>query len=29
MQAAIANTARVDKRLIAPTVSWRKTDNAI
>jgi UDP-sulfoquinovose synthase len=29
MQAAIANKARVDQRLIAPTVSWRKTDNAI
>ena len=29
MQAAIANKQRVDKKLIAPTVNWRKTDNAI
>ena len=29
MQAAVANKDRVDKKLIAPTVSWRKTDNAI
>ena len=29
MQAAVANKDRVDKKLIAPTVSWRKTNNAI
>ena len=29
MKAAVEHKARVDKRLIAPTVSWRKTENAL
>ena len=29
MKAAVANKGRVDKKLIAPTVSWRKTENTL